>query len=188
MQFLTFDAPIATAVAALVAALASIVSLFFTIRAARFSEMRIAHRKAIEPYLVSLSTDIHEVIAGIVVARKRIEAGQEDAAKWIRKSQDAGDRLKITRKKTLYFLPKLQDSLRELSLAGDHIATYKNLSNTNVDQVVSAYRTLSDRTNKAVELSYRRGKGIGLFRTIKLNRASSQVRHLWNQRPTKTSA
>jgi hypothetical protein len=179
------DAPHATMIAALIAAAASFVSLLINLRAGKNGEMRAAHRATIAPYLEGLSEDIHEVVAGVVLVRKRRTNNQTDVTQWLAVSKAAGERLKVTRQKTTYILPGMGEALRELSLASDHVATYKDVSGTNADELVAAYQALADRLNKAIEASYRTGVPASFLQRLLLSASCARVRTEWARRPAK---
>ncbi|CAN5521392.1 hypothetical protein BH09ACT4_BH09ACT4_12510 [soil metagenome] len=146
--------------------------------------MRAAHRQIIAPHLEPISEDVHEIVAGIVVMRKRT-VQDSDATEWQKRSKDAGLRLDATRRKVQYTFPDLNGAFRELSRASDHVATYKNLPGTNVDRLVKAYQQLANRVNKSVASSYRRGVPASSLQQFLLWADAKWVRHLWDKRPTK---
>lgn len=143
------DAGVAAAVAAGIAAVASIISLVVNLSASKRAEMRAAHRQAISPYLTVLSEDLHTIIASIVVMRKRVALGAE-VKQWRDQSKEAGLRVDVVRRKTTFLLSGLDHPLRQLALASDHVATYKAIPDSNLDELVLAYRTLGDRIGRAL--------------------------------------
>lgn len=181
---MTLDQGVATTGAAILAAIASLVSLVLTIRAGRQSEMRVAHRARIDIYLTELSEDIHTVIAGITIIRKRVAIGS-DTSQWQATAKSAGNRIDIIRRRTRYVFEGFDESLRQMALASDHIATYKDLPNTNVEDLLKAYKVVSDQLNKALARQYRRGMPSGWFTCWRLSRACKSVSAAWEVRPSK---
>jgi len=217
------DPGIATAIAAVVAAIASLLTLVFTLRANRRAEMRAAHREVIAPYLKTLSEDIHSVIAGIVVLRKRMvkiqlteaaherertadvgldeavikrrELAREDqlkrarqqAVKWQDQAKAAGGRVDAVRREIRIVLPGYEQPLRQLALASDHVATYKALPDTNVDELIKAYQQLDKRISSALMRTYRTGMPTGRIRRWWLGRSVNTIESLWAARPVRTN-
>lgn len=176
------DAGSATTIAAGIAAVASIVTLVLTLRAGARSEMRAAHREAIRDHLEDLSENIHTVVAGVVVMRKRAAAGS-DVGNWQEKAKSAGTAIGSVRRRTSYLLPHLGSSLRHLELASDHVATYGALPGTNVNELVSEYQALSDLLNSELARTYRSGEPTPRWRAYRLDAACKRVDRLWEQRP-----
>lgn len=178
------DAGVATTVAAVIAAVASIVSLVVNLSASKRAEMRAAHREAIAPYLKDLSEDMHTIVAGIVVMRKRVALGA-DIKQWRDKSKEAGSRVDVIRRRTTFLFSGLDHPLRQLALASDHVATYKEVPDSNVDDLVQAYQELSDRVSRALSRNYRTGTPTGWFERLMLRRAADKVVKTWARRPTR---
>jgi len=180
------DAGIATALAAVIAAVASIISLAINLSANKRAEMRAAHRQAISPYLPELSDDLHTIIAGVVVMRKRVARGA-DVKQWQEQSKAAGQRVDAVRRKTTFLLQGLDHPLRQLALASDHVATYKDIPNSNADELVAAYQKLGDRIGAVLASNYRDGTPTGWYARWRLKRAADSVVKVWNARPTRPS-
>ena len=81
--------------------------------------MRVAHRARIDIYLTELSEDIHTVIAGITIIRKRVAIGS-DTSQWQATAKAAGNRIEIIRRRTRYVFEGFDESLRQFpkTLAG----------------------------------------------------------------------
>lgn len=215
------DPGLATAAAAVVAAIASLSTLLFTLLANRRAEMRAAHREVIAPHLEALSREIYNVIAGIVVLRKRManiqsmeeahardRAGdvsrdraavreiesarknqviraRQQAVKWQDQAKKAGVRIDAVRRKIRIVLPGYEQPLRQLALASDHVATYRALPNTNVDELVEAYQELDKRISSALVRTYRTGVPTGHVRRWWLGRSVAKIERLWAARPVR---
>jgi len=181
------DVGVSTALAAIVAAVASLLSLLFTVLASKRSELRVAHREIVRPYLEQLSDDVHTVIAGVVIMRKRA-ASESDVTAWQAKAKQAGRRIDDVRRKSRYVLPGLDAAFRQLALASDHVATYGTLAGTNADLLVSAYQVLADRVERALRRTYRDGVPTGWLGRWRLKMAAQKVVRLWEDRPKRGAA
>lgn len=148
--------------------------------------MRAAHRQAVSPYLTELSDDLHTVIAGVVVMRKRVARGA-DIKQWQAQSKEAGRRLDVVRRKTTFLMAGLDHPLRQLALASDHVATYKDIPDSNADELVKAYQTLGDRVSRALTRTYRKGTPTGWFARWRLKLAADRVVSIWSARPARPS-
>ena len=215
------DPGIATAVAAAVAAISSFLTLGFSLRSNYRAEMRAAHRQVIAPYLKTLSEEIYNVIAGIVVLRKRmvkiesieaahdqeraadvsldgavnrerelareeqIQSARQRAVKWQDQAKVAGLRIDEVRREIRIVLPGYEQPLRQLALASDHVATYKSLVGTNVDELIGAYQKLDKRVSSALVRTYRTGMPTGRVRRWWLRRCVTKVESLWDSRPVR---
>jgi hypothetical protein len=181
------DAGVATALAAIIAAVASIISLAVNLSASKRAEMRAAHRQAISSYLAGLSDDLHTIIAGVVVMRKRVARGA-DVTRWREQSKRAGQRVDRVRRKTTFLLAGLDHPLRQLALASDHVATYKDIPNSNADELIAAYRKLGDRISRALASNYRKGTPTGPVSRWRLELAADKVVKVWDARPSRPAA
>lgn len=178
------DTGVATTVAAVIAAVASILSLVINLSASKRAEMRAAHREAISPYLKDLSEDMHTIVASIVVMRKRVALGV-DIKQWRDRSKEAGSRVEVIRRQTTFLFSGLDHPLRQLALASDHVATYKDIPDSNVDELVNAYRALSDRVSRALSKNYRTGTPTGWLERLMLKLAADKAVKTWDRRPTR---
>jgi ABC-type nickel/cobalt efflux system permease component RcnA len=146
---------LATTIAAIIAALVSIVTLVVSSVVASRSEVRAAHREVLAPYLEKLSENLYTIVAAVVVMRKRSLANQ-DVGEWQTRAKEAGKLVDDTRRKVRYFLPGLEEALRELILASDHIATIAPIPGDHADKLVRGYQWLCGRVDSSIRASYRR--------------------------------
>lgn len=179
------DSGIATALAACIAAIASIVTLTVTLRATRRAEMRAAYREALQPILSELSGHMHSIVAGIVVMRKRVQR-DADVSQWQAQAKQGGVALDEIRRQSGYILPEFDQPFRQLALASDHVATYKNIPDSNIEQLLAAYKALADGVNGALARSYRTGLPTGWWMRWRLRQRAAKVVDLWEQRPRRT--
>jgi hypothetical protein len=180
----TVDQGLATAVAAVIAAFVSIVTLIVSAVAAGRSEIRAAHREVLAPYLETLSESLYTIVAAVVVMRKR-SLGNQEVGEWQTRAKEAGKRVDDTRRKVRYFLPGLEEALRQLVLASDHVATITPIPGDHADKLVRGYQRLSGRVDVAIRASYRKGMPPGIYRRWRVGRAAAAVAKLWDRRPTR---
>lgn len=171
----------ATLIAACIAALAATTTLLGTLFGARRAEMRASHRLALNPYLVELGDSIHQIVASTVVLRKRVEKGQ-DTQDWKEKAQNGVTVLHKVRRNSKYVLYGLDEPLRTLCRMPDWISTYKDVANTNVDDLLKQMRKLAGDVDDAIRWSYRRGLPPGLLRRWWLRRRVKRIKKLWGER------
>lgn len=107
-------------IAALVAALASLATLFFQVRANRISELRKAHRAVLIDSIPDLAEAIHETVATSSVLLKC--TSKEPIASWKRKGQKAKLKISEIRPKLRYPLWGISDELHLLSRFPDWVA------------------------------------------------------------------
>jgi len=106
--------------AALVAALASLATLLFQVRANRTAEIRRAHRAVLIDSISDLSEAIHETVATSSVLLKCKSA--EATSSWKKKGQKAKGKISAIRPKLRYALWGISDELHLLSRFPDWVA------------------------------------------------------------------
>jgi len=111
---------IATLIAAIIAAAASITAVILQMRAAKTSEMRVAQRVTIRPYLPRLATALHQVVASSVVYIKRYREGHS-VENWQERGKKAQKDITDIRWKVRYSLWGLDEGLRTMSRLFDWI-------------------------------------------------------------------
>lgn len=93
-------APIATLIAACIAAAAALLTLVVQLRSQREAELRVAHRSALAPHVAELGEALHSVIAtSKVLLKTRSTVGYD---KWREYGRKAQNRLKELRPKLRY--------------------------------------------------------------------------------------
>lgn len=143
--------------------------------------MRAAHRHALQGLLDELGEGVHKTAASAVILRRRFTAGQ-DPTPWRDAGKTGADMLKTVRPRVKYTLYGLDEPLRTLSRMPEWVATYKDVPNTNVDDLLEAMQKLAVAVDSAVRMSYRRGLPPGPIRRWWLERLTSNVRSLWGKR------
>jgi hypothetical protein len=169
----------ATLIAAGIAAAASLAKLITDALSARGAASRAAHRTVLEPHLSGLATSIHGVVAGAVIAHRRLSDGQE-AGNALENSREAAATLKRNRLEVKYALPGLEEPLRTLTRAPDWIATCKGRPQGN-DLLLGLTR-LSRLVDATITRSYRRGRPPSRWEQWRLSRTTKHVRGVWTTR------
>ena len=106
--------------AALVAALASLATLFFQVRANRTAELRKAHRTVLIETLPELSEAIHQIIATSSILLKC--SSPEAIVSWKKRGQTAKSKISLIRPRLRYPLWGISDHIHLLSRFPDWIA------------------------------------------------------------------
>lgn len=175
------DQTTATLIAAAVAAGASLLTLLGTQFGAKRAEMRAAHRHALQGQLEALGEGVHKTAASAVILRRRFTAGQDPTA-WRDVGKTGADALKAVRPKLKYTLYGLDEPIRTLSRMPEWVATYKDVPNTNAEELLRAMQKLASAVDDTVRASYRRGLPPGAIRRWWLRHLTSNVRGLWGKR------
>jgi hypothetical protein len=171
----------ATLVAAIIAAVASLLVLVANLLGARRAEMRAAHRTALVKYLETVGEGIHETAASATIIR-RLHLQSAETKTWRDNGKSGSDKLKLVRPKIKYTLYGLDEPLRTLSRMPEWIATYKSVKQTNADELLEEMQKLAGAIDGAVRWSYKRGLPPGPLRRWWLKRRTKRVRKLWGAR------
>jgi hypothetical protein len=146
---------------------------------ARGAATRAAHRAVLQPHLSDLATTIHGVVAGAVLAHRRLQ-DDKTAGNALENSQCAAAALKQHRLEVKYSLPGLQEPLRTLTRAPDWIATYKGDSSG--DGFIECLQRLSGMVDATITRSYRRGRPPTCWEQWRLSRETKRIRSTWEGR------
>lgn len=165
--------------ALLVAGIAAGTKLLTDALTARGAATRAAHRAVLQPHLSDLATSIHGVVAGAVLAHRRLQ-DDKTAGHALENSQSAAADLKKHRLEVKYSLPGLQEPLRTLTRAPDWIATYKG--DPSGDGFIECLQRLSGRVDATITRSYRRGRPPTRWEQWRLSRETNRVRSTWEGR------
>lgn len=92
-----------TLIAAIIAATASIVTLFLNLRAQKSAEIRVSYRDSLKPHIVELGEALHEIVASsnIYLFKTKSDEAREN---WREKHEKAKDNIKSLRTKVRYQL------------------------------------------------------------------------------------
>lgn len=169
----------ATLIAAGIAAAASVAKLLADALSARGTATRAAHRTVLQPHLASLATSVHGVVAGAVLAHRRLKEAR-GAGKALENAKAAAVALKTYRLEVKYALPGIEEPLRTLTRVPDWIATYKG--DPSGDGFVDRLQQLGRMVDDAISRSYRRGRPPTRWEQWRLSRATKRVRDAWEGR------
>ena len=149
------DKETVTLVASGLALIASFVTLFVNIRYQRAAEFRAIHRKALEPYLVSLSNASYEILA---ITSKYLRAkSKESQDKYNEQAKATSIELDRIRRETRYILYGLDEPLR--MLAKEPLFFNHFLDNSEkVSAALTSATKLREEVDKIVISSYRNGR------------------------------
>lgn len=165
-----------TLVAAIVAAVASLVSAVLNIRAVARSEMRAARRRSLEEHVGPLSKTLHELLACSTTLTKT--NSYEARVNWRQKGQDAKEELKRLRPLLRYPLWGLDKGLRDLTRLPDWTeALQKDRERT--EELLRLANRLKDALDAAVCKSYANGTHPGVFSRLAVAFADWRYTRFW---------
>lgn len=167
----------ATLGAAVLAAGASLVSLFVNVRAAQRAEARDAQRSVLAPALEGLSAAFHECVASAnVVLEKSPES--EGRGNWIVRCNQARDNLKTLRSGIRFVLPGLDEAIRTLSRVPDWAQNYHDKPDGN--EFLERADKLRRALDRAVSHAYTRGRPPGRWEQRWVAWRAKRVRDQWD--------
>lgn len=150
-QKIQLNEPIATVIAASIAAILSFITLLQNVK----SESREAYRNSLNPYLEELSECIHEIMAFSTIMLKN--KTEESLLNYKEKANAAKDRLKELRKKIRYPLWGIDEYIQKLSRVSDYTSYTlgdKKIAQENVKQA----KLLAKAIDKCVFTCYKKGR------------------------------
>lgn len=155
----------ATLIAALIAAISSIIILLFNIWNQLSSESRVAQRSTLEQYLSDLGESIHETVAtsSILIKTKT----EKSAAAWKNRSKSAKDKLQELIPKLRYPLWGITDNMRTFSRLPDwveHARKYPDHAN----DILENGKKLSEALEIAIKNSYVLGRTPTRFEILRI--------------------
>jgi hypothetical protein len=156
MRLLALTTQKATLIAAVIAAVATVLKLVVDFVSARGSEARAAHRQVLSPHLVEIGTAIHSVVSGAVLVHERAKRGQKPGEADTQAGQSGAELLKRKRLEVKYPLSGTNEALRTLSRAYDWAAAFRG--DTSGDAFIEAVRKLSKVVDETIARSYSRGR------------------------------
>ena len=164
------DAPTATLVAALTAAIASIASLVLRSRSELRAELRETNRKKLESLVDDLGDAMHKLVAcSTLRARDRDQA---NAQYWDSKIVEARTTLRKIRPRVRYQLWGLDEGLKALIALPDWL-TSKTATDTS--QLLSAAHGLRASLDQSIRLCYRHGRTPTILDRWRVNRAVNDL-------------
>lgn len=106
-----------TLIAAVIGATASVIVLLLNLNAQRKAELRLAHRKSLEPHVADLGESLHQILAcSNILLKTKSEVSRKN---WLERAKQAQKTLKALRLKLRYPLWGLDDGFRVLSRLPD---------------------------------------------------------------------
>jgi len=146
-----FDEGLATFLAAIIAAIMSLITYLST----KPTEIRAANRKTLEPYIYDIADSIHQLIATSNILLKN--KTQESRENWKEKAESAKSKLKDIRPKIRYSLWGLEDYILSLTRLPDY--TLYTLEDIEIaKKVVSRGTRLGDKVDKCIKNCYLNGR------------------------------
>jgi hypothetical protein len=169
----------ATLIAALIAAVASILALLFNLFADRAEESRAAHRALLAPHLADISEFIYSTVA---CSKILIEARTEQAVEnWRERANTAKDDLKTIRVKLRYPLWGITNPMNTLTRLPDWIEHARPLDPKYAMTLFRYGRSLAHWLDKAIVRSYKDGKAPTLLYRIIIVFREHQFRRAYGQ-------
>ena len=141
------DRGFATLIAAIIAAVSSLIVLF----SKKDAEIRTARRNSLEKYISDLSSSIHQLIATSNILLKA--KTPESQTNWKEKAEIAKEQLKKIRPELTYSLWGIDHSLQTISRLPDFTA-YTLADKNTAEKVVKRGTKLGDTINECIKNCY----------------------------------
>lgn len=155
------DVGVATLIAAIIAAISSLFTLFSD----RKSEIRQANRNTLELYVTELSESIYQIVATSNILLKN--KSQESRDNWTERAEVSKQNLKDLRPKVRYILWGVDDSIQTLTRLPDF--TLYTLSDSNVSKkVVTRGTRLGNNIDKCIRNCYLNGRAPNQYEILKI--------------------
>ncbi|NNG59786.1 hypothetical protein [Sphingomonas paucimobilis] len=169
--------PEATMVAAIIAAIATVLTLIFTVANKVDEEFRTAHRDVIVDDLKAVGKAVHEVLALSAIQLKTLDGPQHPER--YRAAADASKRLKEKRLDVRYTLWGLDDAFRTLSRLPDWIGHAKPSPKIAQMLFVQA-KEIGNQIDLAVRGAYIQGRSPSKWRVYRVNSAVKSFKKTYN--------
>lgn len=172
------DVGFATFLAAIIAALASLVSLVYR----KDFESKAAYRKVLDSILNDLSEAIHETVATSNIIVKT--STKEGLKNWSAKADNAKKKLKVLTYRTRYSLYGLEDGMRTLSRLPDWAEHKRNIPNE-INPLLKKAGRLKYWLDYSIRKSYFRGTSPNSFQKMMVNYSAYSLRKAYNRNQNK---
>jgi hypothetical protein len=172
------DKATATLVAAIIAATASLIVLWFRTNHERQVELRVAHRRSLEPYIEDLGESLHQIVASSNILLKPLKEKQR--AKWTERARTAQNQLRMLRPKVRYSLWGLDEGIRAICRLPDWVAR-RGATAANSKALVTSATRLREALDLAINASFRDGRQPSLFARLRLSWSINRFRQTWGQ-------
>lgn len=173
---LALTQPEATLAAASVAAVASILSLVVTARAAQRAERRAAQRTLVEATVAELSRAFHENVATAATLLEKPKKS-EARANNLTRCHAARDRLKALRPRVRIALRGIDEALRTLSRVPDWAANYDDRATG--EEFLTRADALRRALDAVVGRAYRKGRPPWVWERWWVANRAKRVREVW---------
>lgn len=172
-----------TLIAALIAALVSVVNLYMTAMFSRRAEMRVAHRELLSRDLNELASAITQAIA--VAHELNVIAttggGAQRRRNWLDKANTVTRTVKTVRPRVRYQLWGLDEGLRTLARVPDWVNHYVGDRADGGSAFVDEAGKLGRMLDEAIRRSYQRGTPPGRREGRRVDRQAQRVRQTWER-------
>jgi len=167
-----------TLIAAIIAALSSIITLVINLIASRSSEMRVAYRNSLNPYLSDLSNEIYSTIARSKIITKAKSATA--ITSWRNRAKESKTKLKEIRLMLRYQLWGITDSMRTLALLPDWIEHARRFPGYS-DELLRKEHALGVALDNAILTAYTNGRRPNWLEQVRVRYAAKNLREVYKK-------
>jgi hypothetical protein len=172
------DQPTSTLIAASIAALSSLWVLIGNTRASRCSEMRVAHRKALEPHVAVIGEALHNIIAtSSILLKAKTDVSINN---WRIRSADAQTKLKEIRPKVRYSLWGIDEGIRTITRIPNWVE-HARIRPTVATSLLSSAGALRCALDHAIRHSYSHGTLPSWWACFRVTYHAKQCRKVYAQ-------
>ena len=165
-----------TLVAALLAFVASVVTLAGNLFKQRSSDFGAAHRRLLEPHVHNLSEALHQIGASSSLLIKNRD-NDVVSARWREKADEAQSEIKKCRRVLRYPLWGLDDGLRTVSRLADWVDHVRATPET-AQSILDAGGELRGALDQAIRKSYLKGRPPHFIDVARVNRHSKKLKQV----------
>ncbi len=165
----------ATLIAALVAAVTSLLTLALQSRTKRAAELRAAHRAALASHLQDVGRALHEATAvcGVII---RKDLNDEQRKNWLERAARVRDELNALRLSLRYTLWGIDPAIRALYLFVGSVGHYPlKVSGSDGVKALGAAQKVKDRMDNVVRRSYASGRPPTWYERRRLGRDANAL-------------
>jgi len=167
-----------TLIAAIIATIASVITLVMNVFAARSAEMRVAHRESLEKHVHELSSAIHSTIATTKILT---QAKTEPAVKnWRDKANEAQNKLKELRVILRYPLWGITDAMGTLTRLPDWIENARPFPKY-AKGVFEKGKQLGYEIDISIRNSYTHGRPPTVYERFRVRVAEKQLESIYEE-------
>ena len=167
-----------TLIAACIAALTSIISIFVSLYSNRAAEFRVAHRKTLEPVIYDLSEATYAIIAICVKMSK--SKSKERTNEYLELANQSRDNLEKSRRKIRYVLYGLDEALQLISGSPVYFTHLQNESE-DLSAYIYSVTKLRSRVDEIIRCSYAKGRPPTRKEILQISKAVSHSKLLFDK-------